>query len=82
MEQGVINQMMKSEIGEIFDERLFINDVSGAGNNWYIILLVLFLFVCYCLGLMGLESMVQSTKPRSLRRSGKVSRLVTLFSAF
>ena len=35
MEEGVINSMMKSEIGELFDERMFISDVSGAGNNWY-----------------------------------------------
>lgn len=34
MEEGVINQMLKSELGELFDERQFINDVSGAGNNW------------------------------------------------
>lgn len=34
MEEGVINAMLKSNIGEIFDERQFINDVSGAGNNW------------------------------------------------
>ena len=26
--------MMRSEIGEIFDARHFISDVSGAGNNW------------------------------------------------
>ncbi|KRW99670.1 Tubulin/FtsZ, GTPase domain [Pseudocohnilembus persalinus] len=34
MEEGVINQMLKSDIGEIFDDRQFIHDVSGAGNNW------------------------------------------------
>ena len=34
MEEGVINQMLKSELGELFDERQFISDVSGAGNNW------------------------------------------------
>lgn len=34
MEEGVINQLLKSDIGEIFDDRKFINDVSGAGNNW------------------------------------------------
>lgn len=25
---------MKSDIGEIFDQKSFISDVSGAGNNW------------------------------------------------
>lgn len=34
MEEGVTNQLLKSKIGEIFDQRNFINDVSGAGNNW------------------------------------------------
>jgi tubulin epsilon len=34
MEEGVTNQLLKSDIGEIFDQKSFINDVSGAGNNW------------------------------------------------
>ena len=34
MEQGVTNQLLKSDIGEIFDQKSFVNDVSGAGNNW------------------------------------------------
>jgi tubulin epsilon len=34
MEEGVINQMLKSDIGELFDTKHFIKDVSGAGNNW------------------------------------------------
>ena len=34
MEEGVINQMMNSDIGELFDTKHFIKDVSGAGNNW------------------------------------------------
>eukprot|EP01017_Pseudomicrothorax_dubius_P050473 TRINITY_DN9572_c0_g1_i1.p1 TRINITY_DN9572_c0_g1~~TRINITY_DN9572_c0_g1_i1.p1 ORF type:complete len:464 (-),score=74.97 TRINITY_DN9572_c0_g1_i1:84-1475(-) len=34
MEEGVINQMLKSELGELFDQKHFIKDVSGAGNNW------------------------------------------------
>ena len=34
MEEGVINQLLNSDIGEIFDSRYFIQDVSGAGNNW------------------------------------------------
>lgn len=34
MEEGVTNQLLKSDIGEIFDQKNFINDVSGAGNNW------------------------------------------------
>eukprot|EP00357_Protocruzia_adherens_P006593 CAMPEP_0114993620 /NCGR_PEP_ID=MMETSP0216-20121206/12637_1 /TAXON_ID=223996 /ORGANISM="Protocruzia adherens, Strain Boccale" /LENGTH=481 /DNA_ID=CAMNT_0002357295 /DNA_START=138 /DNA_END=1583 /DNA_ORIENTATION=+ len=34
MEEGVVNGMLKSDIGEIFDQTQFITDVSGAGNNW------------------------------------------------
>jgi len=34
MEEGVVNSMMKSPIGSLYDERLFVTDVSGAGNNW------------------------------------------------
>ena len=34
MEEGVTNGLLKSDIGQIFEQRSFINDVSGAGNNW------------------------------------------------
>jgi tubulin epsilon len=26
--------LLKSELGELFDDRQMISDVSGAGNNW------------------------------------------------
>ena len=34
LEEGVINQLLKSDIGSLFDTRQLIKDVSGAGNNW------------------------------------------------
>ena len=34
MEEGVTNQLLKSDIGELFQQKSFISDVSGAGNNW------------------------------------------------
>jgi tubulin epsilon len=34
MEEGVINNMLRSDLGELFDARQLISDVSGAGNNW------------------------------------------------
>lgn len=34
MEEGVISQMLKSPIGDLFDNKQFVHDVSGAGNNW------------------------------------------------
>lgn len=45
MEENVISQLLRSgnltlslfyltEIGELFDDRQLIKDVSGAGNNW------------------------------------------------
>ena len=30
----MINEMLKSDIGELFDDRMLIKDVSGSGNNW------------------------------------------------
>lgn len=34
MECGVVNEMMNGPLGELFDSRQLITDVSGAGNNW------------------------------------------------
>lgn len=34
MEEGVLNGLRNSYLGELFDDELFIKDVSGAGNNW------------------------------------------------
>ena len=34
MECGVVNALTKGPIGELFDARQTITDVSGAGNNW------------------------------------------------
>ena len=33
-EQGVINQLLKSDLSELFDTTQLLNEVSGAGNNW------------------------------------------------
>jgi tubulin epsilon len=33
-EEGVINQLMKSDIRDLFNAKQFVHDVSGAGNNW------------------------------------------------
>ena len=32
--QGFINQLLKSEVGELFNNMQLLNEVSGAGNNW------------------------------------------------
>jgi tubulin epsilon len=34
MEEGVINNLLRSDLGELFDSKQLISDVSGAGNNW------------------------------------------------
>ncbi|XP_022083482.1 tubulin epsilon chain-like isoform X1 [Acanthaster planci] len=34
MEEGVVNELLKGSIGELFDHRQLITDVSGCGNNW------------------------------------------------
>jgi len=33
-EEGVINSMLKSDIGGLFEKNNIIKDASGAGNNW------------------------------------------------
>ena len=34
MEEGVVNEIMKGPLSEVFDHRQYLTDVSGAGNNW------------------------------------------------
>ena len=34
MEEGVLNGLLQSKLGELFDNRRFIQGVSGSGNNW------------------------------------------------
>ncbi len=48
MEEGVVNQVIKSPIGELFDDKQFVTDVSGAGNNWYVYCRRTWICVCFC----------------------------------
>ncbi|XP_002128990.2 tubulin epsilon chain [Ciona intestinalis] len=34
MEEGVVNELVQGYIGDIFDHKQLITDVSGSGNNW------------------------------------------------
>lgn len=34
MEEGVLNGLLKSDVGELFNSTELVKDVSGAGNNW------------------------------------------------
>ena len=34
MEEGVLSEVMKGPLAELFDVQEFVKDVSGAGNNW------------------------------------------------
>ena len=34
MEEGVVSHMLRSPLAELFDRRLILTDISGAGNNW------------------------------------------------
>ena len=34
MEEGVVSQTLRSPLSEIYDRRLILTDISGAGNNW------------------------------------------------
>ena len=43
MEEGVVNEILKGPLRDVFDCQQLITDVSGSGNNWYI-------YVCTCQG--------------------------------
>ncbi|KAI0229194.1 Tubulin epsilon chain [Lamellibrachia satsuma] len=34
MEEGVVSEIMKGPLREVFDHKQLITDVSGSGNNW------------------------------------------------
>ena len=34
MEEGVINQIMKSNLRDLYEPEQILHDVSGSGNNW------------------------------------------------
>ena len=34
MEEGVVSEVMKSPLRDVFDHQQLITDVSGSGNNW------------------------------------------------
>jgi hypothetical protein len=34
MEEGVVNELLKGNLGDLFDHRQMLYDVSGSGNNW------------------------------------------------
>ena len=35
MEEGVVSEILKGPLKDVFDQRQLITDVSGSGNNWY-----------------------------------------------
>ncbi|XP_065886602.1 tubulin epsilon chain-like [Dysidea avara] len=34
MEEGVVSELLKGPLGEVFDHQQLLTDVSGSGNNW------------------------------------------------
>lgn len=34
MEEGVVSEILKSRLRDVFDHQQLITDVSGSGNNW------------------------------------------------
>lgn len=34
MEEGVVNQLLKGSLAELFDSKQYITGASGSGNNW------------------------------------------------
>ena len=45
MEEGVVNEIMKSPLRDVFDHKQLISDVSGSGNNWYVSALLIGTFL-------------------------------------
>jgi tubulin epsilon len=37
MEEGVVSEIINGPLGEVFDHRQLITDVSGSGNNWFVL---------------------------------------------
>jgi len=35
MEEGVVKETLKTNIGELFDFKQLLTGISGSGNNWY-----------------------------------------------
>ena len=46
MEEGVVNEILKGPLCDVFDCQQLITDVSGSGNNWYMYILP---NVCTCM---------------------------------
>jgi len=38
MEEGVVSEVVKGPLSDVFDHRQLITDVSGSGNNWFVLL--------------------------------------------
>ena len=36
MEEGVVSEMLKGPLRDVFDHQQLITDVSGSGNNWWV----------------------------------------------
>lgn len=36
MEEGVVNEILKGPLRDVFDCQQLITDVSGSGNNWLV----------------------------------------------
>ena len=37
MEEGVVNEILQGPLRDVFEHRQLITDVSGSGNNWYVL---------------------------------------------
>jgi len=48
MEEGVVSEVMKGPLSDVFDHRQLITDVSGSGNNWLVLLVTVVLILQTC----------------------------------
>lgn len=37
MEEGVVNELLSGSLRDVFDHQQMLTDVSGCGNNWYVL---------------------------------------------
>lgn len=69
MEQGVVGELLRGPLGEVFDHQQLITDVSGCGNNWWVTVFIItayeYLLLCLYAGLLAIVPMVHSTKIKS-----------------
>ena len=64
MEEGVVSELLRSPLGEIFDHQQLITDVTGSGNNWLVKKTCVYGLPHSLLGQLEINYMVANIKSR------------------